>query len=291
VAHARPRVAQIGKNRAPGAVFVRDASGTDRSMCMCEFQRESGPGAEAARLRAIMAARDVRWRWPRSVEQAGNPFRAVRGPLTLEAGGAEGGRFQAEPSRQSASDLVRSGTRWHSIADARGWSNSTAFSSLDPSWGTRARGFVELLRASGAAVDVSAGRRHPSRAFLMHYAWGVAHGQYTPAQANDASRAHGIPIDWDHGDATTSRAAALAQADAFQMVTQAVLDSSHIRGLAIDVTISNLPASITIDGRTHAMARGASGRTADSSVAAIGRAMGVIWGGPGDDVHWSHNGH
>jgi hypothetical protein len=265
---------------------------------MCEFHRESGPGAEAARLRAITAARDVRWlRWPRSAEQAGDLFRVVRGQLTPKTGGTggaegvEGGRFQTDPSRLTANDLVRSGARWRGIADIRGWSDSTAFSSLDPNWGARARAFVELLRASGATVDISAGRRHPSRAFLMHHAWGVAHGKYTPAQASEASRARGIPIDWDHGDAMSSRVAALAQADAFQMAAQAALDGNHIRGLAIDMTISNLPAGITLDGRAYATARGARGRTAASSVAPIGRAMGVIWHGPGNDVHWSHNGH
>jgi hypothetical protein len=36
---------------------------------------------------------------------------------------------------------------------------------------------------------------------------------------------------------------------------------------------------------------GASGETAARSVAPIGRAMGVIWFGPGDVVHWSHSGH
>ena len=35
-----------------------------------------------------------------------------------------------------------------------------------------------------------------------------------------------------------------------------------------------------------------SGPGADaSSVATIGRTLDVIWHGPGDAVHWSHNGH
>lgn len=36
--------------------------------------------------------------------------------------------------------------------------------------------------------------------------------------------------------------------------------------------------------------RGASGTAAAASAAPIGRDMGVIWYGPGDHVHWSHDG-
>ncbi|HWN69774.1 MAG TPA: SH3 domain-containing protein [Haliangium sp.] len=198
---------------------------------------------------------------------------------------------QAEPSRPAAGNAQRSGKHWRGIADASGWSNSTAFSSLDPAWGARAQAFVALLRASGATVEISAGRRHPNRAFLMHYAWGVAHGEYTPAQANQASRARGIAIDWDHGDLATSQAAAQELVAAFSMEARAALDSNHIRGLAIDMTISNLPASVTFDGDTYATRRGASGTAAAESVAPIGQAMGVIWRGSSDFVHWSVNGH
>jgi hypothetical protein len=197
---------------------------------------------------------------------------------------------QPEPPRATG-HLQRSGAEWVGIANANGWTNSTAFSALAPSWGPSAQAFVEGLRVAGAEVHVTAGLRHPNRAFLMHYAWGVARSQYTPAQANAACRGRGIHIEWDHGATAASRAAAQALVDAFGLVHQASITSNHIHGLAIDMEISNLPPRITMNGRTYTTLRDASGEAAARSVAPIGRAMGVNWFGPGDIVHWSHDGH
>jgi hypothetical protein len=73
-------------------------------------------------------------------------------------------------------------------------------------------------------------------------------------------------------------------------VHQASITGNHVRGLAIDMEISGLLASITLNGQTYSTRRGASGSAASASVAPIGRDLGVIWFGAGDDVHWSHNG-
>ena len=200
---------------------------------------------------------------------------------------AADGQTQPPP----AANCQRSGAEWVEIADASGWSNRTDFAALDPSWGPRAEAFVAGLCAAGAEVRVTAGLRHPTRALLMHYAWGVAHGQYLPAQANEVCRGRGIHIEWDHGTVAASRAAAQALVEAFDLVHQAAITSNHIRGLAIDMEISNLPASIVMNGKTYTTERGASGEAAARSVAPIGRALGVIWFGSGDVVHWSHDGH
>jgi len=203
----------------------------------------------------------------------------------------EQGQAQQPGPPQAARNCQCSGAEWVEIANASGWINSTEFSALDPSWGPRVQAFVEGLLAAGAQVRVTAGLRHPNRAFLMHYAWGVAQGQYTPAQANEACRGRGINIEWDHGTTESCRAAAQALVSAFGLVHQASIKSNHIQGLAIDMEISDLPASITMNGRTYATQCGACGEDAARSVAPIGHAMGVIWFGPGDVVHWSHNGH
>ena len=191
---------------------------------------------------------------------------------------------------QTIGNGQRSGADWMAIADANGWINSVELSALDATWGPRAEAFVNGLRAAGAQVHVEAGLRHPNRAFLMHYAWGVARGKYTPAQANTACRGRGIDIEWDHGNTADSRAAAQALVDAFGFVRQASITSNHIRGLAIDILISELPDSITMNGRTYNTRQGASGADAAASVAPIGKDMGVIWFGARDYVHWSHNG-
>lgn len=210
--------------------------------------------------------------------------------------------FQGKPAFVSAQYLdagqqpqprgnrQRSGAAWMGIADTSGWINSIEFSALDASWGPRAEAFVTGLRAAGAQVHIAAGLRHPNRACLMHYAWGVAHAKYTPAQANTACRERGIDIEWDHGNVSASRAAAQELVTTFGLVRQASLTSNHLRGLAIDIVISALPASITLNGRTYTTRAGASGSAAAESVAPIGRSMGVLWFGAGDYVHWSHNG-
>jgi hypothetical protein len=207
----------------------------------------------------------------------------------VTTGAASGGQPQHEYP-QTVGHGQRSGADWKAIADANGWINSVEFSALDAAWGPRAEAFVNGLRAAGAQVHIEAGLRHPNRAFLMHYAWGVAKAKYTPAQANTACRGRGIDIEWDHGNVAASRAAAQALVDAFGLVRQASITSNHIRGLAIDIAISDLPSSITMNGRTYTTRQGASGTAAAESVAPIGKAMGVLWFGTRDWVHWSHNG-
>lgn len=195
-----------------------------------------------------------------------------------------------EPAQQPVGGGQLSGANWVQIANTSGWVNSTDFAALDSSWGPSAQAFVDGLRSAGATVRVTSGLRHPNRAFLMHFAWGVAHGQYTPAQANARCQAQGIDINWDHGNLAASKAAAQALVGAFGLVRQASITSNHIHGKAMDIKISNLPGSINMNGKTYTTQRGASNQSAAASVAPIGNDMGVKWFGSGDWVHWSHNG-
>jgi hypothetical protein len=250
----------------------------------------SAPDAGSTRLGALrqgerVTGTDVGTGWIQ-ISFQGQPAFVSAQHVTTGAGQAQ----QPQERPQTTGNGQRSGANWVRIADQNGWSNTTAFSALDASWGPRAEAFVTELRSAGAQVRVTAGLRHPNRAFLMHYAWGVAHGQYTPAQANAACRGRGIDIEWDHGDQAASRAAAQALVNAFGLVRQASITSNHIRGLAMDIEISGLPASINMNGKTYSTQRGASGSAAAASVAPIGRDMGVLWFGAGDYVHWSQNG-
>lgn len=104
--------------------------------------------------------------------------------------------------------------------------------------------FIRALRAGGATVQISATLRPPERAYLMHYAWQIARNKLN---ANAVPQRAGVNIDWVHrtirttsgaDDATASRRAAQQMIDSYQIVSQPALDSNHIRGLAIDMTIS-----------------------------------------------------
>ena len=50
-------------------------------------------------------------------------------------------------------------------------------------------------------------RRSKERAYLMHYAWGIAQGQISPAAV---PQMYGIDIRWDYGDDAVSQQAAKA---------------------------------------------------------------------------------
>lgn len=278
---AKRRVAPEADGRTAGQRAPGPASGQAAyTVTATSLNVRAAPDARSARLGALRHGERI------------TGAAAARGwlAITFEGRPAFVSARYVTAAPEGPNERRRSGADWVGIADACGWVNSTEFSALDARWGPRAEAFVLGLRAAGAPVHVEAGLRHPNRACLMHFAWGVARGTCTPARANAACRERGIDIEWDHGNLAASRAAAQALVSAFGLVRQASLKSNHIRGLAIDIEISSLPARITLNGRTYTARRGASGPAAAASVAPIGRDMGVIWFGAGDYVHWSHNG-
>ncbi|MDX9723503.1 MAG: M15 family metallopeptidase [Myxococcota bacterium] len=231
------------------------------------------------------------------------------GPQTLGAINREGGNAQAPApvgntpapptsNPQTPADTpapatgaaTKSGSHIPGWATQQGYVNSTNFGDLDATWGPKAETFVTGLRGSGASVNVTAGLRHPKRARIMRTAWDLAGGAVNVATANADSAAAGVAVDWDHGNAAASRTKAAQTKSAFGLVARPSLTSNHIAGKAIDMSIQNVPANLTVGGRAF-QARARSGGTLDESkVKHIGDAFGVIWYGPGDYVHWSHNG-
>lgn len=203
-------------------------------------------------------------------------------------GAPQGGGEDEEQVDQGGVEL--SGVHWRSKADSLGWVNSTDLGDLDSSWGSKAKTFIDGLEDSGARVTINAGLRHEKRAMLMHYAWKVAHGQLSPEAATTACQAGGININWDHGSLEASQAAAQSLVGAFGLVACASLTSNHIKGLALDLTIENVPDSVTIGGQTFQTDQGAGGQCDEDKVDHIGEEFGVIWYGSGDWVHWSKTG-
>ncbi|MFK7928109.1 MAG: SH3 domain-containing protein [Myxococcota bacterium] len=183
-----------------------------------------------------------------------------------------------------------SGANWYDIANANGWANSTDFDDLSSDFGPKAKTFVDGLRASGASVQVTSGLRHPKRAILMHFAWHVAKGTKSTDAANAHCAANGIDIEWNHGNARASRAAAQELVNRFGLVRSASLTSNHMGGDAIDMKITNVPARLTVDGRSFQAGPQGNGVLDEAKVDHIGRELGVIWYGPGDYVHWSKTG-
>ncbi len=149
--------------------------------------------------------------------------------------------------------------------------------------------FIQILRAAGATVSISATYRPPERAYLMHYAWQIAHGQiaYGHYPTTDP---FGIGINWDHGSAAASQAAAQAMVDGYSMQHIAALQSRHTQGRAIDMTITNLPQTLTLPDGTTAHLGGGNGQT-NSALWQVGAAHFSIHKLASDPPHWSDDGH
>jgi hypothetical protein len=88
--------------------------------------------------------------------------------------------------------------------------------------------FLDDLASRGCVVHVNATRRPSERAWLMHYAWDVAHGAVEP----DAVPAHDppIPIAW-------TKAGTLEMVSCYGLAYRPSLTSRHIQGRALDMKV------------------------------------------------------
>lgn len=102
---------------------------------------------------------------------------------------------------------------------------------------------------------ISSTRRPYKRAVLMHYCHKVAYNNITPQQAQQATQKENIPINWVHTDSSgnysekISREKALEMVKAYGIAYPASLTSHHVRGNAIDITIT-WQSSFTIKDKT-----------------------------------------
>lgn len=129
-----------------------------------------------------------------------------------------------------------SGLAWFKKNQAS-YPNSTKVGDLAGSFKSGTQSFIKALEDAGATVKVSSTKRHATRAHLMHYSWKLAKGQ---TKAASIPKLSGLDIEWDHGDEKTSQQAAqeMIGPQGFDMDFIASLTSNHIKGLAIDMTIS-----------------------------------------------------
>lgn len=99
---------------------------------------------------------------------------------------------------------------------------------------TSVKGFLRALAAANppVSVTISATLRPEERAYLMHWAWAIAHNQVQPSKVPPKPS---VNILWDHPGAV---AAAQAMVANYGMVFTAALDSDHTRGEAIDMDIA-----------------------------------------------------
>jgi hypothetical protein len=218
----------------------------------------------------------------------------VHGDGRVDPGGATLGALDdsspASLQRQRTSAIEAkarlSGADWFNRNQAN-YPNSALVSDLAPAFSAQVNAFLGALRLAGATVSISATRRNKTRAWLMHYSWQIAKGAVAAA---DVPADADTDIIWDHGDTRRSRAAAQEMVDLFHIAFKPSLTSNHIRGTAIDMTISwdDTIAVVDARGKTHTLGQPRSG--ANTSLQAIGASYGVHKL-LSDPPHWSANGH
>ena len=179
-----------------------------------------------------------------------------------------------------------SGADWWQANQAK-FPNSELVSALEALFAAKVGNFIAALKAAGASVTVSATRRNKIRAYLMNGSWVVSKGLKTAASMKAEP---GCSIVWDHGDETTSRAAAKEMLDLFDIVFQPSLTSRHILGLAIDMTITWAGTLQVKDGAGKVVALPAPASPTNPTLLALGASYGVLKLAS-DPPHWSDNGH
>lgn len=180
-----------------------------------------------------------------------------------------------------------SGARWFRANAAR-FPNSAAVSDLAPGFAVHVNDFLAALGSAGAHVSVSSTRRNATRAYLMHYAWKVANGTVKPA---DVPADPNADIDWDHGSDKASRAAAQEMVALFGIKYQPSLTSNHIKGEAIDMTITwTGPIAVTDAGGKDVEVDKPRNGNDNDVLHTIGASYGVKKLSV-DPPHWSSDGH
>jgi hypothetical protein len=210
----------------------------------------------------------------------------VRPDGRIDPGGATWARLVRESDAGAPDPARLSGGAWWRANQAR-YANSAAIDDLAQPFRDKARAFVAALRAAGASVRISATRRNATRAWLMHHCYRIAKGQEHPAAVPPVAD---CDIVWDHGDPAAARKAAQEMVDLFGIAYLPSLNSRHIEGKAIDMTIGWTGTLAVRDGAGTLQQIGAPRDGGNTALHKVGRSHGVIKL-VSDPPHWSSDGH
>jgi hypothetical protein len=188
---------------------------------------------------------------------------------------------------------TKSGTHWVTWAGAHAKDSSSLDDLADP-FKTNAKAFIKALKDAGAMVDVENTKRSDKRAYLFHWCWKIGLDKAKPSEATSIT---GVDIEWDHGDAAKSKKGAKEMIDGFGLavppnsMNAPALNSNHISGKAIDMTIS-WTGTIKVkkkDGTEESIVF-MSNVNSNTKLHAVGASYGVKKLTT-DAPHWSFDGH
>jgi hypothetical protein len=160
--------------------------------------------------------------------------------------------------------------------------------------------FLAALQAAGAAVSIAATLRPVERAYLMHWCWKIVN-EGTNAQTIPARP--GVNILWAHTDAAGAYSESLSASAAQAMVngygmqnlgTAPALNSKHVVGLAVDMSISWTGDLSIADASAIKVAISSLPRSGmNTDLHTVGATYGVIkYNRSGTDrPHWSDTGN
>lgn len=164
---------------------------------------------------------------------------------------------------------------------------------LEPVFGAACSAFITALRAGGATVEIHSTRRPRERAYLMNAAWRIAREGIDP-RSIEAFPA--VDIEWAHTkqdgtyDPIASRKAASAMVVAYDIAFKPALNSNHIAGNAIDMSIRWRGSLTVADARRTAVKIDGTPRSGmHPTLWQVGKSYGVRKL-PSDPPHWSANG-
>lgn len=172
-----------------------------------------------------------------------NPF-VIGRSMQVRADTASG--FSSAPLIAPPEEGELSGAHWVKWAESNA-PNSQELSDLDEDFRKKLEAFMKAMeegaKEAGATLKlrVAATFRHPRRAYLFHWSYKIGQGM---VKARAATPMEGVPIKWDHGKESVSKAKALAMAKGFGLALKGdsdnvpALKSNHTLGLAVDMAIS-----------------------------------------------------
>jgi hypothetical protein len=89
---------------------------------------------------------------------------------------------------------------------------SRSIDDLIPQFADKRRRFIAAMEKAGAQIKISATKRPPERAYLMHFAWCIVNQGFDPRAVVPHKS---VDIDWWHGDLETSVKAARAMVESY----------------------------------------------------------------------------
>ena len=171
---------------------------------------------------------------------------------------------------------------------------STSTDDLVEPFQSNVKKFIAALKKAGAAVSISATKRPPERAYLMHWSFKISAG-LDPAAVPAKP---GVDIEWVHRDSKgnkngpASKTAADLMVAGYDIAFEPALVSRHIEGKAIDMDVSWTAAELTITngaGTDVTIKTGVKNgdNTELHKVGASYHVMKLV----ADHPHWSSDGH